>query len=167
MPEENLHFPSSAGLSSFSSSFDEIRCVLMQGGQGEIKHWAFNDPPRREGPYAENPPTAAEFRKLGARVVELHPATVLQNARTSGGGVVFNVPTRALTVGPRETWKAETVSIWHTGWHDNPFGQRLTAFMISKGIVDTSVPMSALADHPNVRFNYLRSGIGSCEVEMH
>jgi len=24
-----------------------------------------------------------------------------------------------------------------------------------------------LADHPNVHFNYLRSGIGTVEVEMH
>lgn len=36
------------------------------------------------------------------------------------------------------------------GAHDNPFGQRLTAFMINNGIVDTSVPMSLLANHPNV-----------------
>ena len=77
------------------------------------------------------------------------------------------VPTRAITVGPWETWKAEKVSIWHAGSHDNPFGQRLTAFMISKRIVDTSVPMSLLADHPNVQFNYFRGGLGTCAVEMH
>jgi glucosamine-6-phosphate deaminase len=70
-------------------------------------------------------------------------------------------------VGPRETWKAEKVSIWHPGHHDNPFGIRLTALMISKRIPDASVPMSLLADHPNVQFNYLRSGIGSVAVEMH
>ena len=46
-------------------------------------------------------------------------------------------------------------------------GQRLTAFMISKRIMDSSVPMSLLADHPNVQFNYFRGGIGSCETEMH
>jgi glucosamine-6-phosphate deaminase len=39
--------------------------------------------------------------------------------------------------------------------------------MISKGIVDTAVPMSLLADHANVQFNYFRGGIGTCEVEMH
>jgi len=27
--------------------------------------------------------------------------------------------------------------------------------------------MSLLADHPNVQFNFLRSGVGTCEVEMH
>jgi glucosamine-6-phosphate deaminase len=66
-----------------------------------------------------------------------------------------------------ETWKAEKVSIWHPGFHDNAFGIRLTALMISQHIVDTSVPMSLLADHPNVQFNYLRSGIGVCAVEIH
>jgi glucosamine-6-phosphate deaminase len=59
------------------------------------------------------------------------------------------------------------VSIWHAGNHDNPFGQRLTALMISRGIVDTAVPMSLLAEHPNVKFNYYRGGLGSCAAEMH
>ena len=77
------------------------------------------------------------------------------------------VPSQAVTVGPVETWKAEEVSIWHPGHHDNPFGMRLTALMISKKIADSAVPMSLLSDHPNVQFNYLRSGIGTCEVEMH
>jgi glucosamine-6-phosphate deaminase len=47
------------------------------------------------------------------------------------------------------------------------FGIRLTALMISKRIADSSVPMSLLADHPHVKFNYYRGGLGSCEVEMH
>jgi glucosamine-6-phosphate deaminase len=77
------------------------------------------------------------------------------------------VPTQAITVGPVETWKAEKVSIWHAGNHDNPFGQRLTTLMISKKIADTSVPMSLLAQHPNVQFNFYRPGIGECRTEMH
>ena len=44
---------------------------------------------------------------------------------------------------------------------------RTTALMISKGLPDSSVPMSLLADHPNVHFHYLRSGLGMVEVEMH
>jgi glucosamine-6-phosphate deaminase len=104
---------------------------------------------------------------LKTRIVELHPVTIAQNARTSGGGNVTLVPTAAVTVGPYETWKSDKVSIWHAGTHDNPFGQRLTAYMISKGIADSAVPMSLLADHPNVQFNYFRGGIGSCDIEMH
>jgi glucosamine-6-phosphate deaminase len=166
MPEANLHFPA-IDSRAYSKSYDEIRCVVMQGGQGEVKHWAFNDPPRRTGPYLDAPPTPAEYRRLGTRLVELHPMTIIQNARTSGGGVVSNIPMHALSVGPIETWKAEKVSIWHAGVHDNPFGLRLTTLMISKRIPDSSVPMSLLADHPNVQFNFLRSGIGECAAEMH
>ena len=166
IPAENLHFPA-VDSAEYSKSYDEFRCVLMQGGQGEVKHWAFNDPPKRSGDYVDAPPSPEEFRKLGTRLVDLHPMTLMQNARTSGGGTVQNVPHQAVTVGPLETWKAETVSIWHPGHHDNPFGMRLTTLMISKKIPDSSVPMSLLADHPNVRFSFLRSGIGVCDVEMH
>jgi len=166
IPEENIHFPE-ADAAKYKESWNHARCIVMQGGQGEVKHWAFNEPPKREGKYRDNPPLPEEYRKLETRVVDLHPMTLIQNARTSGGGVVQNVPTQAMTVGPVETWKAEKVSIWHSGQHDNPFGIRLTALMISKKISDSSVPMSLLADHPNVQFNYLRSGVGTCEAEMH
>ena len=166
MPPENLHFPSD-GVEKFSQTFDQFRCVTMQGGQGEVKHWAFNDPPKREGQYTEEPPSPAEYRRLKTRVVDLHPITLIQNARTSGGGVVQNVPTQALTVGPVETWKSEKISIWHAGMHDNPFGMRLTAFMISNKIADAAVPMSLLADHPHVQFNYYVPAIGHCDAEMH
>ena len=166
MPESQLHFPT-GDLNAYSQSYDNIRCVVMQGGQGEVKHWAFNDPPRRKGKFKDAPPSPEQYRKLKTRVTDLHPMTVIQNARTSGGGQVSLVPTRAATVGPHETWKAEKVSIWQAGCHDNPFGMRLTALMISKKIVDSSVPMSLLADHPNVQFNFYRHGLGSCETEMH
>ena len=166
MPEENLHFPQ-VDTREYIESWEKARCVVMQGGQGEVKHWAFNDPLRREGPYKDHPPSPEEYRELTTRVVDLHPITLIQNARTSGGGVVQNVPSQAITVGPVETWKAERVSIWHAGTHDNPFGMRLTTLMISKKIPDSSVPMSLLADHPNVQFNFYRGGIGTCEAEMH
>lgn len=167
IPDSNLHFPG-ADTREYISSWDSgIRCAVMQGGQGDVKHWAFNDPAKREGKYADAPPTPEEFRKLTTRVVDLHPVTCMQNARTSAGGVVTGIPAQAITVGPTETWKAEKVSIWQAGVHDNPFGQRLTAFMIGKKIMDSSVPMSLLADHPNVQFNYYRGGIGACGTEMH
>jgi glucosamine-6-phosphate deaminase len=167
MPDSNMHFPK-ADIAPYIKSWESgIRCAVMQGGQGDTKHWAFNDPVKREGKYKDAPPSPEEFRKLTARVVDLHPVTCMQNARTSAGGVVTGIPMQALTVGPVQTWKAEKVSIWHAGTHDNPFGQRLTALMISKRITDSSVPMSLLADHPNVQFNYFRGGIGFCETEMH
>lgn len=167
MPEANMHFPK-ADTSPYIKSWESgVRCAVMQGGQGDTKHWAFNDPVKREGLYSDRPPTPEEFMKLTTRVVDLHPVTCMQNARTSAGGVVTGIPRQALTVGPVQTWKAEKVSIWQAGAHDNPFGQRLTAFMVGKKIMDSSVPMSLLAGHPNVQFNYFRGGLGVCETEMH
>jgi glucosamine-6-phosphate deaminase len=166
MPDRNLHFPT-ADTKKYADSYNGVRCAVMQGGQGEVKHWAFNDPPQRTGQWVDQPPPPSEYLKLGTRVVDLHPMTLIQNARTSGGGYVAGVPTQAITVGPVETWKAEKVSIWHAGNHDNPFGLRLTTLMISKQIPDSSVPMSLLAEHPNVQFNFYREGIGECRTEMH
>ena len=166
MPEANLHFPK-GDLTAYVQSWSQVRCAVMQGGQGDTKHWAFNDPVKRMGAYRDAPPTPAEFRQLGTRVVELHPVTLAQNARTSGGGNISLVPTQAITVGPRETWQAEKVSIWQAGAHDSPFGQRLTTLMISRGIANSVVPMSLLADHPNVQFNFYRGGLGTCAIAMH
>jgi glucosamine-6-phosphate deaminase len=166
MPEGHLHFPT-GDLDAYSASYDSIRCVVMQGGQGEVKHWAFNDPPRRKGRCRDAPPAPEEYRKLKTRVTELHPMTIIQNARTSGGGQLSLVPTKAATVGPVETWKAEKVSIWHAGNHDNPFGMRLTTLLIAKRLPDSSVPMSLLADHPNVQFNFYRPAIGDVNTELH
>jgi glucosamine-6-phosphate deaminase len=166
MPAANMHFPGT-DTAAYEASYHGVRCAVMQGGQGEIKHWAFNDPVRRAGVYADAPPSPAEYRKLGTRAVELHPLTLVQNARTSGAGNIPLVPTHALTVGPVQTWQAEKISIWHPGHHDNPFGMRLTTLMISRGIADSSVPMSLLAEHPNVQFSFYRGGIGTCETEMH
>ncbi len=166
MPESNIHFPK-ADTAPYIKSWDGVRCVVMQGGQGDIKHWAFNDPVKRSGDYTDAPPSPEQYCRLTTRVVDLHPVTVMQNARTSGGGVVTGVPTRAITVGPVQTWQAEKVSIWQAGTHDNPFGMRLTTLMIGKKIADSSIPMSLLADHPNVQFNFYRPAIGTCEAEMH
>jgi glucosamine-6-phosphate deaminase len=167
MPEENIHFLQADKINEYSKSYDSARCLIMQGGQGEVKHWAFNDPVKRTGKYKESPPTPEEYKKLSTRVTDLHPMTIIQNARTSGGGVVSNIPSQAITVGPVETWKSEKVSIWHAGMHENPFGMRLTTMMISKKIMDSSVPMSLLADHPNVQFNFYRPAFGKCIAEMH
>ena len=166
MPEKNIHFPK-ADATEYIKSWEGVRCAVMQGGQGEIKHWAFNDPLKREGKYKNHPPTPEEYRQLNTRVVDLHPVTIMQNARTSGGGVVTGVPTKAISVGPVQTWMAEKVSIWQAGMHDNAFGMRLTTLMIGKKIADSAVPMSLLSDHPNVQFNFYRPGVGTCDVEMH
>ena len=116
MPAANLHFPK-ADTRAYRQSWEGVRCAVMQGGQGDIKHWAFNDPPKREGKYKNAPPSPAEYRKLTTRVVDLHPITIAQNARTSGGGNITMVPTRAISVGPVENVAAGGKSFHLAGWH--------------------------------------------------
>ena len=86
MPDAHLHFPK-ADTSGYRASWSGVRCAVMQGGQGDVKHWAFNDPLRRKGKWKDTPPNPAEYRRLATRVVDLHPLTIAQNARTSGGGI--------------------------------------------------------------------------------
>src|SRR5256714_5213576 len=62
MPRDHLHFPK-GDLTAYSRTYDQVRCVVMQGGQGEVKHWAFNDPPRRQGRHKNEPPSPQEYRK--------------------------------------------------------------------------------------------------------
>jgi glucosamine-6-phosphate deaminase len=158
-----MHFPRAGG-GEYAKSWDHVRCAVMQGGQGDAKHWAFNDPPRRDGKHKDNPPLPEEYLRLGTRVVDLHPLTVFQNGRLSAEGRIDLIPTQAITVGPVETWKTDKVSIWHPGVHDDQLGMRLTTLMISKNIVDTAVPMSLMALHPNVKFNFYRPGLHECEA---
>ena len=152
-------------MQAYSAHVNESECIRSRPEPKRCR--SAKDSSIVGGKYKNAPPSPAEYRKLGTRVVDLHPLTVAQNARTSGGGNISLVPTQAISVGPVETWKAEKVSIWHAGNHDNPFGQRLTCLMIAKKLADAAVPMSLLADHPNVQFNYYRKGIGKCDVEMH
>src|SRR5687768_13838850 len=63
MPDANLHFPK-AQVGTYQASWDGVRCAVMQGGQGDIKHWAFNDPVPRKGSYRDAPPSPADYRKL-------------------------------------------------------------------------------------------------------
>lgn len=69
------------------------------------------------------------------RVVDLHPATLAEDSRTSVVGDITMVPMQAITVGLQGMSRAKKVSIWQAGVDDNPLGQRLTGLMISKQIV--------------------------------
>jgi len=41
MPDVNLHFPK-ADTEGYRKTWNQgVRCAVMQGGQGDVKHWAF------------------------------------------------------------------------------------------------------------------------------
>ena len=135
MPDAHLHFPK-ADTGPYRASWDAgVRCAVMQGGQGDVKHWAFNDPPRRKGKCKDAPPPPggipqADHARGGPASADRGAERPHQRRRQHlAGAHAGRSPS-----GPVETWKAEKVSIWHAGTHDNPFGQRLTCLMIAKRI---------------------------------
>ena len=79
----------------------------------------------------EEQPAIAQGYRNRHRVVDLHPVTLAQNARTSGGGNITMVPQKAITVGPQETWQRRRFP-FGTPFSDNPLGQRLTTLMIAE-----------------------------------
>ena len=169
MPDEPAStFPASTRRPTAAAS-TQARCVVMQGGQGEVKHWAFNDPPRRAG--ALSGPAALAGRVSQARHAPGRAAPDDDHSKRPHLGRRRGDRTcrrRPSPSGPVETWKAEKVSIWHAGNHDNPFGLRLTTLMISQA--DCPTPPCRCRCWPiirNVQFNFFRGGIGTCDAEMH
>jgi len=120
MPDENLPFPE-ADTSALSP--DVVRRDSLRGDAGrtgDIKHWAFNDPPKRKGKHKDAPPSPEEYRALTTRVVDLHPITS-RRTRARPRWKHRAGPDAGDHRGPLETWRAEKVSIWQAGKHDNPF----------------------------------------------
>ena len=159
MPDAHLHFPK-ADTGAYRATWDgSVRCAVMQGGQGDAKHWAFNDPLPRQGRHQDAPPSPEEYRKLATRTVDLHPLTIARNARTPAVAATSRWSRRKRSAS--DPWKRgrRTRCRGHAGSHENRSGQRLTAFMISKRIIDSAVPMPLLADHPNVQFITSAAGL--------
>ena len=153
---------------AYSRSFDQARCVVMQGGQGEVKHWAFNDPPRRAGAYQDAAAVAGRVSQAGHAAGRAAPDDDHSErphlGRRRGDRTCRR---RRSASGRSKPGRPRRFRSGTPAAHDNPFGLRLTTLMISKRIPDSAVPMSLLADHPNVQFNFFRGGIGTCAAEMH
>ena len=122
MPETNLHFPK-ADVAAYVASWDR---GPLRGDAGRAgRRQALGLQRSRSSAKGttrtrrRRPRNTASWARAWSTCI---PITLIQNARTSGGGIVTMVPTQAITVGPVETWKAEKVSIWQAGTHDNPFG---------------------------------------------
>jgi glucosamine-6-phosphate deaminase len=139
----------------------------MQGGQGEVKHWAFNDPPQRSGKWKNDPPPPAEYRKLKTRIVDLHPMTVIQNARTSGGGYVAGVPTQACSVGPGRDLEGrarEHLARRHARQPVRHAPHRLDDQQTVARFIDADVAVGGSSQR---HFHYYRPAIGTVAAEMH
>ena len=160
-------FPT-ADTAAYEASWKGVRCAVMQGGQGEVKHWAFNDPVRRQGAYqdaAAHPAgvSAARTRGRGTASADAYSERAHIRRRQHPAGSDARAHRRARTdlAGGKGLDLASgppRQPLRHAADRPDDRPQR---------IADAAVPMSLLADHPNVQFNFYRGGIGTCETEMH
>jgi glucosamine-6-phosphate deaminase len=143
-PEHQIHFPTSEAINDYSAQIEDLGGAdVCYGGIGWSGHIAFWEP--HLGLEFEGDLDA--YRRAGARLVELHPMTVMQNALHSFGGDWSMVPPKANTIGPREILGARHRSFWldgdlggHVSW------QRFIARLVAHGPVSELVPGSLLQE---------------------
>jgi glucosamine-6-phosphate deaminase len=146
-PLEQIHFPTSHMLDSYFELMQKVGGVdVCYGGIGWCGHIAFWESHLGH----EFGDDLEAYMKATARVVTLHPMTIMQNALHSFGGDWSLVPPKAATIGPREVMAARYRSFWL------PYGsvvadlswQRFIARLVAHGPVNTFVPGSILQTEP-------------------
>ena len=163
MPDSHLHFPRAKRLAAYSASYDQVRCLVMQGGQGEVKHWAFNDPPRREGAVEGQPAPAGRIpqawrARRGPAPDDHHPERAHLGRRRGLGGAL---------PGPVRRTRRDLEG--GAGLHLARGHARQPLRHAAHGVHDLQAACRTprcrcrlLADHPNVHVQLLSGGIGTC-----
>jgi glucosamine-6-phosphate deaminase len=143
-PESQIHFPTSSTIGSYSTMLEDVGGAdVVYGGIGWGGHIAFWEPQLG----FEFAGDMDAYRRAGARTVELHPMTVMQNALHSFGGDWSWVPPKANTIGPREILGAKHRSFWLDGYLGNGISwQRFIARLVAHGPVSEFVPGSILQE---------------------
>ena len=145
MPAENVIYPTTKNIQDYSKLIEEAgNADICYSGPGWAGHIAFIDPNTPE--FACD--SVEEFITMGARVVTLHPMTVLQNSLHGvfgQSGDIASVPARAATIGPLDVKRAKNRLEIHaltTGGFSS--WQRMVSRLILHGEVTPLVPASIL-----------------------
>jgi glucosamine-6-phosphate deaminase len=160
--EESVHFPTRDKLGDYSALIENLGGAdVCYGGIGWCGHIAFWE--SHLG--AEYEGDLAAYKQAGARLVELHPMTIMQNALHSFGGDWSWVPPKANTIGPREILGAKHRSFWLDGILGGGVSwQRFIARLVAHGPVSEFVPGSILQTAPT---DYTILGGVADDVEIH
>lgn len=161
-PPENIHFPDTENVSRYSEMIAEAgEADCCYGGIGWCGHIAF-----WESHLGEEFATLEEYQQAPARIVELNPMTIMQNALHSFGGDWSWVPPKAASIGPRDIVNARHRSFWLDGMcgpGTNMCWQRFIARLVAHGPVSKYVPGSILQ---TVRTDYTLLGGVADNVEI-
>jgi glucosamine-6-phosphate deaminase len=160
--EENIHFPTREKVGDYSKLIEELGGAdVCYGGIGWGGHIAFWEPQLGD----EFGDDLDAYVQAGARLVELHPMTIMQNALHSFGGDWSWVPPKANTIGPREIMGARHRSFWLDGDLGGGVSwQRFIARLVAHGPVSTYVPGSILQ---TASTDYTILGGVADDVEIH
>ena len=161
-PQEQIHFPTTAALPDYSARIEELGGAdVCYGGIGWCGHIAFWESHLGHGFDGD----LEAYKQAGARLVELHPMTIMQNALHSFGGDWSWVPPKANTIGPREILGAKHRSFWLDGdLGGGTSWQRFIARLVAHGPVSEFVPGSILQTAPT---DYTILGGVADDVEIH
>lgn len=161
-PEGQIHFPTAEALPEYSARIEELGGAdVCYGGIGWCGHIAFWESHLGE----EFDGDLEAYKQAGARLVELHPMTIMQNALHSFGGDWSWVPPKANTIGPREILGAKHRSFWLDGDLGGGVSwQRFIARLVAHGPVSVYVPGSILQ---TARTDYTILGGVADNVEIH
>jgi glucosamine-6-phosphate deaminase len=141
-PDAQIHFPITDAIADYSARIEDLGGAdVCYGGIGWSGHIAFWEPQLG----AEFDGDLDAYRAAGARLVDLHPMTIMQNALHSFGGDWSWVPPRANTVGPADILGARHRSFWLDGDLGGGVSwQRFIARLVAHGPVSEFVPGSLL-----------------------
>jgi glucosamine-6-phosphate deaminase len=161
-PDAQIHFPTTEAIADYSTRIEALGGAdVCYGGIGWSGHIAFWEPQLG----AEFDGDLEAYKQAGARLVELHPMTVMQNALHSFGSDWSWVPPRANTIGPREVLGARHRSFWLDGDLGGGVSwQRFIARLVAHGPVNEFVPGSVLQ---TARTDYTILGSVADDVEIH
>ena len=161
-PDHHIHFPTKDALPDYSAAIEALGGAdVCYGGIGWCGHIAFWE--SHLG--AEFEGDLEEYMSAGARLVELHPMTIMQNALHSFGGDWSWVPPKANTIGPREILAARHRSFWLDGDIGGGVSwQRFIARLVAHGPVSEFVPGSILQ---TAATDYTILGGVADDVEIH
>jgi glucosamine-6-phosphate deaminase len=161
-PDEQIHFPTTEAIDSYSKRIEDLGGAdCCYGGIGWCGHIAFWESHLGE----EFGGDLEAYKRAGARLVELHPMTIMQNALHSFGGDWSWVPPNANTIGPREILGARHRSFWLDGDLGGSVSwQRFIARLVAYGPVSEFVPGSILQ---TARTDYTILGNVADDVEIH
>jgi glucosamine-6-phosphate deaminase len=161
-PPEQIHFPTTANVGHYSELIEELGGAdVCYGGIGWCGHIAFWESHLGH----EFAGDLESYMQAGARIVSLHPMTIMQNALHSFGGDWSWVPPKAATIGPREILGARHRSFWLDGYVGAGVSwQRFIARLVAHGPVSELVPGSILQ---TARTDYTMMGGVAADVEIH